>query len=93
MKLLKVLAEEFSLFGTQQGNAPTETGVEDPTGMSMDGSEDPMAAEDDCQCQCTCPCCQKNKGGDMDDQKLDFSAQQTGANMEDDADNEFSFKV
>lgn len=79
MKLLKVLAEEFSLFSQFGGDAgeeeiPMDTGIDPSLDMDSTG----LGTEDDCVCQCECPCCQKNKENAMDMTDLDPDKPLTG---------------
>lgn len=108
MKLIKVLAEEFPMFNQfdpdGMENDDFQTGS-DLSSTSFDSIEGKPEDEEECVCQCDCPCCSAKKGNEMQDddddsvdngQHLDFSAAQTGANLEDpnsssDKDNEFSF--
>lgn len=107
MKLIKILAEEFPMFnqfddesGLGGNDMQADSDLSSAGLDSIDG--DPEGeGKDDCVCQCDCPCCSAKKNGEDDDsvddgQSLDFSAQQTGANLENptgtaDDDNEFTF--
>lgn len=108
MKLIKILAEEFPMFDQfpdpdGMENDDFQTGADlSSTGFdSLEGDPEGEGKED-CVCQCDCPCCsakKDDKGEDDgladDGQGLDFSAQQTGANLEDPTgaagDDEFTF--
>jgi hypothetical protein len=101
MQLIKILAEEFSMFD-QFGGKTGEEGMDE---LGLEGGMEGMDAldaspeGDDCQCQCTCPCCQKNAGKDDEtmpggeEGTFDFSQSPASGDGTPSTDDEFEFKI
>ena len=100
MKLIKILAEEFPMFN-QFSDPDAGMHGENPTGDDLsstefDSLEGNPEEKEECVCTCDCPCCSANreKENNSDDLAVDFSAQETGANLKnpEDEDDTFTFE-